>query len=151
MNANKASLKLLLGQAIKERGIRRVQQTLRSLISESKGNILTIIANEGRHKIPQRYLRGELFVASRGNIDLSSPEKAKNVILKIISRLNRKLLQRSWSKIYLIPTGHPTLSLQIKLAVYGVTRLNTIDVFYLNGRYFDIEFNARNRDAYGKR
>ena len=143
MREKKASLQSLLDQAVTERGVLRVQQTLQSLIVDSRNNILTILANEGRHSVPQRYLRGEIFVASRGDIDLSSPSKAKATFIKIIQRLNRKLLEKTWAKIYLIPTGHPTLSLQLKIAVHSATRLNTTDVFYLNGRYFYIEFDAR--------
>jgi hypothetical protein len=145
MKAKKASINSLLRRAVAERGARRVRQTLQSLIVDSRNNILTILANEGRHSVPQRYLRGEIFVASRGDIDLSSPSKAKATFIKIVQRLNRKLLEKTWAKIYLIPTGHPTLSLQIKLAVHSTTRLNTTDVFYLNGRYFDIDFDARER------
>ena len=144
MSSKKSPLQLLLDQAVAEHGARRVRNALKSLIVDSRNNVLTIIANAGRHNVPQKYLRGEIFVASEGNIDFSSHMKIKNVLSLIILRLNTKLLQNTWTKIYLIPTGHPTLSLQLKIAVYRVTRLNTTDLFYLNGRYFDIDFDMRN-------
>jgi len=133
----------LLDQAISEHGTSRVKRALKSFIIDSKRNILTIVANLGSHKIPEKYLRGEIFVASKGNLDLSSRAKIELQFFQILRRLNAKLLEKSWTKIYLIPTGHPTLSLQLKAEVYRVTRMNTTDVFYLNGRYLDLEVDLR--------
>lgn len=146
MTTERQILHDLLDAAVDEHGAERILRALESLIVDSRTNVLTIIANAGRHNIPQEYLRGDIFLASSGNLDLSSRSSAENAIFEILSNLNRKLLEHSWSKIYLIPTGHPILSLQIKTTVYRVTRLNTIDLFYLDGKYFDLAIDLRNID-----
>lgn len=133
----------LIERAVSVRGIERIRSVLMSIIDEGEVETLTIVANEGRHLIPETFLRGELFIASRGNLDFSSPSSAKSAYIEIIKKLNKKLLERSWKRIYLIPTGHPTLPLQLKAEVYRVTRINTIDLFYLTGTYFDLDIDLR--------
>ncbi len=146
MSRKRATAHELLDQAISEHGASRVKRALRSFIVDSRNNVLTIIANLGSHKIPEKYLRGEIFLASKGNLDLSSRVRIESQFIQVLRKLNAKLLEKSWTKIYLIPTGHPTLSLQLKAAVYRITRMNTTDVFYLNGRYFDLEIDLRKLD-----
>ncbi|KUM05050.1 hypothetical protein Cv017_11220 [Chromobacterium subtsugae] len=58
-------------------------------------------------------------------------------------KVKDKLMERSWKRIYFIPTGHPIISLQIKLLIYQVTRLNSIDLLYLDGNFVDVDMNIR--------
>jgi hypothetical protein len=48
-----------------------------------------------------------------------------------------------WRKVYLVPTGHPVVSMQIKTLVYRVLRMNTIDLVYLNGVYYTLDLDQR--------
>lgn len=135
----------LLEAVIKNIGLERAKDLLREVAHTSEDKTLTIIANQNAHHIPAKYLRGEIYVASKGNIDFSSLSAIEGQYVGIIEGLRRKLMSKAWSKVYLIPTGHPTLSLQIKSAVYRITRLDTTDLFYSNGEYYDISINWRDQ------
>jgi hypothetical protein len=95
MTKKKSALQGLLNQAIAEHGASRVKGALTSFIVDSRRNVLTIVANQGSHKIPGKYLRGEIFVASKGNLDLSSRSKIESIFIRILRRLNTKLLEKS--------------------------------------------------------
>lgn len=133
----------LVDKLISQRGPDKAARVLASILEDAEQSTLTIIPNMGIHRIPERYLRGKTFVASEGNLNFSSRRSIEQEYKKILRNLKDELLSQSWKKIYLIPTGHVTLSLQIKLAVYQLTRINTIDLFYLNGKYFELAFDSR--------
>jgi hypothetical protein len=118
-------------------------ERLRSINTESEKRTLTIIANAGVHKIPERYLRGEVFEASLGNWNCSTQREIVEEFHRILRGVVRKLGEDEWQRIYLFPTGHPALSIQIKTLVYRLTRKNTIDMFYKDGEYFEIAIDAR--------
>lgn len=109
----------------------------------SEPAVLTIIANAGVHEIPDTYLRGEIYEASYGDWDASTEEALLNQLKTILSRLANKLRSRRWSCVYLIPTGHPVLSLQIKAMVYRLLRFNTIDLYHKAGTYFEVNLDQR--------
>ncbi|MBW7568474.1 hypothetical protein KIF53_20895 [Chromobacterium subtsugae] len=104
---------------------------------------LTIISNLSHHHIPDFYLRGDVFVASEGNVDLFGSDVIELSLARILLKVKDKLMERSWKRIYFIPTGHPIISLQIKLLIYQVTRLNSIDLLYLDGNFVDVDMNIR--------
>jgi hypothetical protein len=105
--------------------------------------VLTIVANVGVHEIPKAYLRGEVYEASRGDWDASTEEALLLELKAILSRLANKLRSNRWKRVYLIPTGHPVLSLQIKAMVYRLLRFNTIDLYHKAGTYFEINLDQR--------
>jgi hypothetical protein len=142
-----SDIETLLRELIAQQGFEDAERTLRSIVEDAAGSVLTIIPNIGIHRIPDRYLRGAVFVGSEGNLDFSSRRGVESEYKKILLKLKDKLLSQPWSRIYLIPTGHVTLSMQIKLFVYQLTRINTIDLFYLNGRYFELRFDARDLEV----
>lgn len=146
MKRKRQSLDSLIQSAVTEVGKRRALAAIESLIDDSRGDVLTVVANQGTHKIPDRYLRGEIFVASQGNLDFSSAREIKRQFQDILGALRDKLKERAWRKVYLIPTGHPALSIQIKLGIYRISRITTSDVFYYNGQYFDIDIDIRHLD-----
>jgi hypothetical protein len=136
----------LVARCVRLRGRETVEKRLSSLLLEpeqSEEAILTIIGNCGVHVVPSQYLRGEVYCASHGNWDASSQEALDAEFKRILGELGRKLNERVWKKIYLIPTGHPALSVQIKLFVYRITRINTVDLFYKNGQYYELDINHR--------
>jgi len=125
-----------------------VEATIELIKRETSGraseSTLTIIANQGTHHLPDAYKRGEIFVATKGNLDFSSVERVKSQYEKVIVELSQKLKSNSWKTIYLVPFGHSTLCMQIKLLVYRVTRIETIDLFYDGkGGYADLSIEQR--------
>ena len=107
-------------------------------------NVLTIIVNRGVHSIPKDQIYGEIFFASEGNLDFSSKESVHSEFEAVLSNVTKKLKSNAWKQIYILPFGPSTLSMQIKLLVYRVTRIETIDLFYLgSGEYFDLDINQR--------
>lgn len=106
---------------------------------------MTIVANKGVHHLPSECLRGEVFYASEGNLDFSSIEVVKSQYEQILRVVAIILKKCPWKQIYLIPFGHSTLCMQIKLLVFRVTRIVTIDLFYDGkGHYSDLCIEQRN-------
>ena len=135
---------VLFERALREKGVSATVNSLLRLLNESDDDlVLTIIANAGVHEIPESYLRGDIFEASRGNWDVSSQPALEEELSRILVRLAKKLRSASWKKVYLVPTGHPILSIQIKTMVYRVLRLNTIDLYYKSGIYFEVDIDQR--------
>ena len=130
---------------IRDVALRRGEGFVRaSLAIREPENVLTIVANAGVHPVPDEYVFGELYEASRGNLDFSSIESVNREYDSIILNLHSKLVSRIWNKIYLFPFGHSTLSMNIKLAVYRTLRMETIDIFYFgSGNYGLLEREMR--------
>jgi hypothetical protein len=111
---------------------------------QSNENILTIIANAGVHPYHALHKRGEIFVASEGSLDFSSKESAVAEIEVVLVRVAKKLKEKRWSHVYLVPFGPAPLSLQIKSIVHKVLDIETIDVLHLgNGAHVDICLSPR--------
>lgn len=107
-------------------------------------NILTIIANQGVHPLGDLHKRGDVFYASKGDLDFSSEIKATNAMEKVLRNVANKLKSDSWEKVYLVPFGPAVLSMQIKSLVYRVLHIDTIDVLHIgNGLHVDIDINPR--------
>lgn len=139
-----SDLNSLLSEAVSAHGQEHVARVLSELIQTDHGpTVLTIVANAGVHEIPLRFLRGEVFEASRGNWDASSEAALLSELTKLLEALARKLRARRWDRVYLIPTGHPILSVQIKAMVYRILRMNTIDLYYSSGTYFEVAIDQR--------
>lgn len=125
-------------------GIEKACDILERSLPNTKNDILTIVSNRGTHFIPDESKRGEIFYASEGNLDFSSIEIVKEQYEVILSNLAEKLKSSKWKKVYIIPFGHSTLSMQIKLIVYRITRIETIDLFYDGqGNYYDLSISQR--------
>lgn len=134
-----------LNRLIKVYGKERLLSALkRDVYDEEQEGVLTIIANAGVHHLPNELQKGETFVASRGNLDFSSEKAVVDQYESILSDLARFLKARTWKTVYLIPFGHSTLSLQIKILVFRITRIETIDMFYHSDiGYFPLKLDIR--------
>jgi len=134
-----------LERAVQSAGEDAVVSALREMAGDNvaTANILTLIGNAGVHRIPERYRMGEVYEVSRGSWAIESKEQLNGVFSELLADLVRKLREKAWSKIYFIPTGHPALSIQVKTLIYRVLRQNTIDLYYHNGAYFEIEIDHR--------
>lgn len=104
---------------------------------------LTIIANAGVHHLPEQLLRGQVFKASEGTLDFTSQESTTQEFEMIVKKVAAKLKERDWKRIYLIPFGPANLSMLLKLLVYRVTHIETIDVFYYDGEYRELNIQIR--------
>ena len=133
----------LLDEAIEVKGTEEVVAVLDKMLNRAEASVLTIIANAGVHEIPKAYLRGEVYEASRGDWNASSEKALLLELTAILSRLAKKLRAGPWKRVYLIPTGHPILSLQIKAMVYRILRFNTVDLYHKAGTYFEGRIHQR--------
>src|SRR4051794_36496249 len=115
------SLLNLIERIGEERAYKILSEADRHTVSET----LTIIANEGVHHLPDSMRRGHIHVASHGNLDFSTIGTVEAEYVRILSDLAQLLKERTWTNIYLVPFGPSTLSMQIKLLVYRITRIET--------------------------
>ena len=134
-----------LRSAVKSVGQRHVRQLLEEVAETGQGgDILTIIVNEGIHTLGAKHWRGEVFAASRGSLDFSNARSVTSEYRKVLGRTARKLKERSWRRIYIVPFGPTTLAMQIKLLVYRITGIESIDVAHIGeNRRVDIEIDLR--------
>lgn len=136
-------LEILLTKALKQAGEEKVAARLKELAVASE-DVLTIIANAGVHHLPERFRRGEVFTASEGSLDFSTAETVKAEFEGILRRVSTKLLERAWKSVYIIPFGPTCLSMQLKLLVYRVTGIESIDVMQIaNGDRVDVDLELR--------
>lgn len=135
----------LLARARRAAGEEVVRATLESLGRKRDiGRVLTIVTNVGVHPIPNEWMRGEIFIASRGHLGLGSPVLARRNIKKVLRRLAKKLQEQRYDRIYLLPFSHTVLNMQIKLLVYRIAHIETVDIFHLGGsRYFEFVMSLR--------
>jgi hypothetical protein len=133
----------LLSRAVETAGEESVAKTLLKLTEPEPSGEITIICNAGIHSIPESFIHGELYVASTGTLDASSKQSIEDAYRLILIALAVKLREKAWRKIYLVPTGPTTLALQVKLLIYNITRIATIDLFYARGDYFELDLDYR--------
>ena len=147
MNKNEKDPDLIaaLKAALRAAGKTKVLQTL-SEVAETKAveDDLTIIVNEGVHHLDDEFKRGDVFIASQGSLDFSSAETVHAEYQRVLVATAQKLKSRSWKRVYIVPFGPTTLSMQIKLLVYSICGLQSIDVMQLNGETrIDLDINLR--------
>lgn len=143
---NDLGLQELVEKVVAELGERAVAEALERMSKDgsAKEEVLTIIANVGVHHLPDHLRRGEVFVASEGSLDFSTRDSVCSEITQVLTRVAAKLKEKNWSKIYLVPFGPTNLAMLIKLLVYRVTHIETIDIFYGgNGVYHDLDVALR--------
>ena len=88
-----SELRKLLDQAVQSSGNDRVVAALENLAAtdQPEKGVLTIVSNAGIHSIPEAFLRGEIYEASRGDWDVSTEEALKTELTRILARLVIKL------------------------------------------------------------
>lgn len=134
----------LLARAVDAAGRDEVANALTALVERQTAiDTLTLIANAGVHTIPEPYLRGEVFEVSRGNWTANTSDEVHEELTHLLTGLAAKLRSRPWKQVFLVPTGHPILTLNVKLLVYRLLRINTIDLYYKSGTYIDVHIDHR--------
>lgn len=132
----------VLREIYERRGIEFVQRFFNNETNATSA--LTIVSNVGIHEIPSNLVFGEIYHASEGILDFSNSKTVYDQYIAIIERLHVKLREKTWTDVYLIPFGHPTLSMLIKLAVFRVLREETKDIFFFgNGKYDLLSIDLR--------
>jgi len=131
--------------AVASCGERKVTTLLQGLVRDDDIDelVLTVVGNTGVHEIPSEYLRGIVYSASHGNWSAHGKDSVVRELTRILTKLVRQLRSRPWKRVYFIPTGHPVLSSHIKTMVYRILRLNTIDLYYKDGEYLEIDIDHR--------
>ncbi len=134
-----------LTRALQKSGRKAVKDALLALEigADDDATYLTIVGNGGMHAIPESCIHGELYTVTRGTLDMSQADAINDLYILLLRPLAEKLREKAWKKIYLVPTGPTTLALQIKLLVYHITRISTIDLLYEKGRYYEINLDYR--------
>ena len=136
-----------ISAAVSAVGINAVRQTLLDLADRGgvqESHIITIITNAGVHHLPEDYRRGELFIASAGNLDFSTPESLHSEFTRVLNRVARKLKSKEWRRVYIVPFGPSALSMQIKLLVYKICDLESIEVMHVSqGPRVDVSIDIR--------
>ena len=141
---SRADLNNLLDTAVGAAGADRVAEVLTSLARrETLTDTLTLISNAGVHTIPDRYLHGDTYEVSHGDWVASTPAEVHEELTRLLHGLAHKLRSRPWRQVYLVPTGHPILTVNVKLLVYRLLRINTIDLYYKAGEYIEVHIDHR--------
>ena len=142
--ASRADLTSLLDAAVGSAGAERVTEVLTSLArQETLTDTLTLVSNAGVHTIPDNYLHGDIYEVSRGDWTASTPAEVHEELTRLLRGLAHKLRSRPWRQVYLVPTGHPILTVNVKLLVYRLLRINTIDLYYRVGQYIEVHIDHR--------
>jgi hypothetical protein len=95
------------------------------------------------HPIPKRHLRGKVLNFSEGTLALQ-PDQVEATIADLCRRAAGVLAANKWRAIYLVPTGHPLLSIAAALLVFRITRLDPVIVSYFGEEgYRDIKLDLR--------
>ena len=141
---SRGDLTSLLDIAVESAGTERVAEVLTSLARrETLTDTLTLVSNAGVHTIPGSYLHGDIYEVSRGDWTASTSAEVHEELTRLLRALAHKLRSRPWRQVYLVPTGHPILTVNVKLLVYRLLRINTIDLYYRAGQYIEVHIDHR--------
>lgn len=125
-------------------GIESVLAESGRLASRVGRETLTIIANDAIHTLPTSLRRGLVVSATSGTLDFTSADAVRREHVAVVTTLTPILQSKPWGCVYLAPFGPPTISMQIKLLVYRVLRLETIDLLYAGDRgFFEVRLDQR--------
>jgi hypothetical protein len=134
----------IIDQCIAACGVDVVQKSLVALLDEHQEHVLTIVVNAGQHPLRSVHSRGEVYFASEGLFDYSDQDDVVKQFTKVLQGVSTKLRSKPWKKIYIVPFGPSVLSMQIKLLVYRVLHMETVDVLHIGGdEYLDIKLDQR--------
>lgn len=135
----------IVQRCITKMGINRFHQEISNILDKyEEKDVLTIITNEGIHPRAPVHNRGDIYIASSGNIDFSSRKVVEAEFQEILKRVSRKLKSKPWKKVYLVPFGPAVLSMNIKLMVYRILHIETVDFLYVgHGEYYDLDIALR--------
>lgn len=122
-----------------------IEQTLRQIEGNSDSpKSCTILINKGLHSFPDYLFRGETFVFYEGSADLSSADALEQFVVERLKALANFLKKEKWSEIGIVISGNAALCMQVKLAVFRITHIETTDwVFDGAGHYLPLRISLR--------
>lgn len=113
-------------------------------------NECTILVNKGLHSFPEYLFRGDVYVVYEGSIDFSSEDTLQVFVRQRLLGLKDFLASKKWSDINIVISGHAAICMQVKLAVYRITHVETTDwVFDGVGNYIPLQIPMRKLLASG--
>lgn len=141
----KDALKSTLERLVESYGAERVFDTTRDVVQRKLvGNICTIVINEGIHVFPDYIIQGDKYVLYRGSLDFGDSEALRAEATQHLRELSIYLGRKKWSKIYTVISGHAAICMQVKLLVYRMTHLETVDwAFDGKGNYLRLHIPIR--------
>jgi hypothetical protein len=147
--SNADRLQIELNNLLKEYGEESVLSAVSKWASSGDERSCTIVVNEGLHPFPDFLYTGEIFSFSKGFLNFSNSSDLENDLILNLKLLSDFLKKRKWKKVYLIISGHAVLNMYVKMAVYRVTRIDTIDWVYDGaGNYLKISIPMRKIMSY---
>lgn len=118
-----------------------MQSATRSI---THGNACTIIVNGGLHRFPPEILVGEVYTFYEGSLDLSDESILQSFLESRLLDLATFLRSRKWKNISVVISGHAAVCMQVKLAIYRITHIESIDwVFDGAGNYLRLAIPMR--------
>ena len=137
-------LRTELERLVKKYGSEQLLHEFRAITLTDNDNICTILINGGLHSFPDELFLGERYTFYEGNLDLSSERNLQYFMIQRLYNLSKFLKSRKWRRIYLIISGHAAVCMQVKLAIYRITHIETVDwVFDGSGNYLQLELPLR--------
>ncbi len=139
------ALREQLGQLVDQFGDAAIEAELKKLRGKNRSaEECTILINRGLHKFPDHLLRGDVHVVYEGSIDLSSSDTLQAFVRLKLLALRDFLLSKKWRDINIVISGHAAVCMQVKLAVYRITHVETTDwVFDGAGNYIPLQIPMR--------
>jgi hypothetical protein len=140
-----------LSELIDQFGNTAVETELKRLRGKNQSSEeCTILINRGLHTFPDHLFRGDVYVVYEGSIDLSSSDTLQTFVRQRLLGLRDFLVSKKWRDINLIISGHAAICMQVKLAVYRITHVETTDwVFDGAGNYIPLQIPMRKLLASG--
>lgn len=134
-----------LAELINQFGGVAVETELKKLNGRSQNaEECTILINKGLHIFPNDLYRGDVFVIYEGSVDLSSSDTLQAFVRQRLLALKEFLSSKKWGHINIIISGHAAICMQVKLAVYRITHIETTDwVFDGAGNYIPLQIPMR--------
>ncbi|WP_196803465.1 hypothetical protein [Thiomonas sp. FB-6] len=134
-----------LAHLLEQHSRAEIDRALNELVApEDRPESCTILVNKGLHFFPAHLFVGETFIFSEGSLDLSSAESLESLLISRLKALASFLKSKKWSSVNIIISGHASLCMQVKLAVYRITRIESTDwVFDGAGHYIPLKFSLR--------
>lgn len=128
---------------IESYGVDSVSRSFNKILSRTEA-ICTVVVNAGLHKFPESILLGDVYIFTEGNLHLENSDIFHQELSDHLVKLADYISNRKWKKIYLVISGHAVLNMNVKLLIYRLTRLETVDwVYDGQGSYFECHIPVR--------
>ena len=134
-----------LASLVRNFGIDEVRLAL-NRIEKASAPPLVIVCNAGLHPLPTLPVGADVFIATSGQIDLSSTQSVNDILDDVSVRLGSFISKKTYSDIYLVPFGHAAISSAINLMTFRFSGRTPKMYFHVGaGEYFVLDWDLRTR------